>query len=1076
MPGKDQLEYRLLGPVEVRIGSEPVALNGKQRSLLAVLLLEARRVMTAAQLAAAVWGDPPPLAHEARIRSLVSELRRALAPAGAEVIVTRPAGYLLPVEPAVVDVDRFTTAVEEARAASARGNPQAAVASYDEALGLWRGAALGGTTGPYARTHARRLEELRLRAVEDRVDAMLVCGRHTEVIGELAQTIDEHPLRERPYGQLMQALHRSGRRGDALRVYQDLRRRLVDELGLEPSPELRQLQLRLLGGDAPDRTPARPAPANRQLPPDPARFVGRDAEIAELDALGDGPDRLVLVAGAAGTGKTTLAVHWAHRSAARFPDGQLFLDMRGFDRAARVSTADALPQMLQALGVPADEIPIGVDAQRARYRSALADRRCLIVLDNVGDPEQVRPLLPGGPGCLVLATSRDRLGGLVALDGARRLTLDILPPADAVRVLAHTAGEAAVDADPAGAAELARLCGYLPLALRIAAGRLADRPHASLRDHARELARLAQLRVSGDERATVRGAFDLSYRMLPPPAQRLFGLLSLVPAPAGWSTHTAAALAGVARSEAGELLEALARLHLIRAVAADRYACHDLLLQYAAMLAAGLLPADRDAAVHRLLDFYLRSTDGATLLTFSPVSRIPRETPADDVVPVAFAGTTQAREWMAAEWPNLVAAQRYAAEHGPRQMAWLLTDALRSHLYLTVSASQWLAMAQTGLSAAVRDGDALGQAAAHFCMGLLRTRLAQFTEAVREHEQAMLLYRRAGWREGESTALRAMGVPLARLGQVPAARDRFTDALAIDREIGNRHGEAANLNNLASLYAELGRPQEAAQHLDIAIPLLRDLGRRHGEAIALISLGELRHSQGRVAEALAAARQSLTISTERGYPIEQADALTLAGVVYRDTGRYREAVEAFTESLALAERNDYAENRVLALNGLAGVDVLQGRPVEALSRLAAALEIAAGIGHHRGRVEVLITLSYAVSGTGRYREARNHARQALALARASGSAFDVPRTLSALATACMGEGQVQRGIAYARRALETHQETGNGLAQARTLRILGRGYELLGRPDEAAACRAEASTLSGKIGTPHTPIAGMLSA
>jgi DNA-binding SARP family transcriptional activator/tetratricopeptide (TPR) repeat protein len=1048
MSGKDRLDCRVLGPVEVHIGGEPVALNGKQRSLAAVLLLEARRVLTAAQLAAAVWGDPPPVAHDARIRSLISELRRAFAGAGGEVIVTRPAGYLLPGEPRLdLDLDRFTAIVAEARDAAARGNPQAAVACYDEALGLWRGAALGGASGPFAETQAKRLEEMRLRAAEDRVEALLACGQHADVIGELAQTVAEHPLRERPYGHLMVALHRCGRRGDALRVYQDLRRHLVDELGLEPSPELRQLQLRLLGGSGPALlAPPRPVPPHRQLPADHGRFAGRDTELARLDELAAGPDRLLLVVGAAGAGKTALAVRWAHRTAGRFPDGQLFLDLRGFDPGARLSTADALPQMLQALGVPAEQIPVGVDAQRARYRAALADRRCLIVLDNVAEPGQVRPLLPGGAGSLVVATSRDRLGGLVALDGARRLTLDSLPPADAVRVLAQTAGAAAVDADPAAAADLARLCGYLPLALRIAGGRLADRPHAPLRDHVRELASLAHLRVPGDERATVRGALDLSYRMLIPPARRLFGLLGLVPAPTGWSADTAAALAGVPRSEAGELLDALARLHLLRPVAADRYTCHDLLVQYAATVGAALPAADRDAAVRRLLDHYLGSVDQAAGHTFAPISRIPRDPPADGAVPVAFGGAAQAREWLAAEWDNLVAAQRHAAAHGPLAHAWLLTDALRSHLYLTVSASQWLAMAQTGLAAAERAGDAAGQAAAHFCIGLVRTRIAEFPGAVRAHERALDLYRQAGWREGESTALRAMGVPLARLGRVTAAVERFTGALAIDREIGNRHGEAANLNNLASVYGDLGRPREAADHLDVAIPLLRGLGRRHGEAIALTSLGELRHRQGRVDEALAAAARALEISRESGYPAEQAGALTLTGTIHRDTGRYEEAAAAFAASLALAVEHDDTENRILALNGLAAIALLQGRPEEAAARLPAVLAAAAAANHHRGWIETLLTSCYAACAVGRPAAGRDHARRALALARVSGSDLDVPRALCALAMACVGLGRAGLAAGYARRALDLQRGTGNLIAQERTMRILGHAYATAGMP------------------------------
>jgi len=431
-------------------------------------------------------------------------------------------------------------------------------------------------------------------------------------------------------------------------------------------------------------------------------FVGRRAELGVLDCLLDDPAApgIAVVCGPPGAGKTSLAVHWAHRVRDRFPDGQLFVDMRGFHSGPRRTAGEAVALALVALGVPAERIPVAADAQVALYRSVLAGRSVLLILDNVADPGQVRPLVPGGPGCLVVATSRDRLSGLVARDGARRLTVDVLPPGEAVEVLAGAAGADRVGADPDGARELARLCGHLPLALRIAGARLADRPHVGVRGQIAELTGrgLAELRVDGDDRATVRAAFDLSYRALPPDAGRLFRRLGLAPSPAGLAGPAAAALAGVPEPELAPLVDALARLRLVRVTERARLAGHDLLLEYAAELAAEQDdPADRDAAVRRLLHFYLHTADRASAgLNGPPRLGLPREPAPDGVPPVGFAGPEQARQWLDAEWPNLVAAVEAAAATGRDRLAWQLAHALHHVLRLQAPPAQWEAIARTG--------------------------------------------------------------------------------------------------------------------------------------------------------------------------------------------------------------------------------------------------------------------------------------------------------------------------------------------------------------------------------------------
>ncbi|MEU3454983.1 BTAD domain-containing putative transcriptional regulator [Micromonospora sp. NPDC006766] len=1060
LDGNGEWEFRLLGPVEAYRDGIQLPLNGKQRSLLTVLLLNANRVVATSQLAEAVWGQHLPASPEARVRLLISELRRAFGSDGKRLILTRQPGYLLRVGPDQIDVDAFRRTVAQAQDAAAHGRPEVALERYDTALAVWRGAALGGVRGAFADAEVSRLTELRERVAEDRAEVMMTLGRHAELVPELRRLVVEHPLRERPHAQLMMALYRSGRCGEALELYAQLRKRLVEELGLEPTPQLQRLQQQILAGDpalhppvaavrspASSARPSSPAPRlpARQLPPAPGRIVGRVSELAQLDALAARCDGPLLVVGAAGAGKTTLAVHWAHRVMDRFPDGQLFLDMHGFDPGARLSPADALPQLLQALGVTAEEIPVGVDALTALYRSALAGRRLLIILDNVAEPDQVRPLLPGGPDCLVLVTSRDRLGGLVALNGAGRMTIDVLPPLDAIEVLAHTAGAELIDADPDAAAALARLCGHLPLALRIAAGRLVDQPYHSLRGQVDELTRrgrMAGLRISGDGRASVRGAFDLSYRALPRAAQRLFRLLGLVPAPAGWSAEAGAALAGLAVDDAGQLFDTLARLHLITASAAGRYGCHDLLLEYAAELAAGDPPAQRDAAVGRLLAFYLHTTDQAAAAIVPAVSRLPRPPLPAGVVPVVFPDVADARRWMIAEWENVVGGLRHAAVRGLHRLAWQLADALRSHLYLTASRPQWLAIAETGLAAATAEGDAVGEAAMRFCLGFLRYQLAEFAESIREYERAVELYRQAGWKPGESTTLRSMGVSLANLGQLRPALGRFTQALALDREIGNEPGEAAGLQNIAGTYKDLGDLERAARYLSVAIPLLRRVGRRPGEAIALINLGELRREQGRLDEALAAVHGSLAICREIGLRQEEAEALITAAEVHRDAGRRREAHRTLEQALDIAQLTGNPRLQMRALNGLASVEIRDGRASNAVARLDAALEVAARSGCSGGHVKVLLTLSEAYCALADYQSARHYASWALSLARESGAMIEIATAHDALAVVYLGLGNPDQGIIHCQQALQAQRRSGQRRAKPRTLMMFRRARRL----------------------------------
>jgi DNA-binding SARP family transcriptional activator len=492
------MEFCLLGPLTVRCGDMAVAVpRGRQRAVLAALLLRANHVVPVDELAEALWGTELPPSARVSVQNYVARLRATLGPAGPR-IATHPHGYLIELGDGELDVARFEALLGQARAAAREGRWVEAAGAAGAALGLWRGEPLADAgSDVLAVREGPRLAELRLQAAEMRIDAELQLGRPGEVIGELRQLAAQQPLRERLHALLMLALYTDSRQAEALAAYQDARNVLVEELGAEPGPDLQRLHQQILAGDPalvrPGTGASAPAgPVPRELPSDVAAFTGRASELAELDRIllgghadqaGDAkPAAAVIsaVSGTAGVGKTALAVHWAHHAAAKFPGGQLYVNLRGYDPGQPVSAAGALAGFLRALGVPGPDIPAEQTERAARYRSLLAGKQMLVVLDNASTVEQVRPLLPGTPGCAVLVTSRNSLAGLVARDGAVRLDLDLLPLADAVALLAELTG-ARVAAEPDAAVTLARQCARLPLALRVAAELAAARPHVE--DH-----------------------------------------------------------------------------------------------------------------------------------------------------------------------------------------------------------------------------------------------------------------------------------------------------------------------------------------------------------------------------------------------------------------------------------------------------------------------------------------------------------------------------------------------------------------------------------------------------------------
>jgi DNA-binding SARP family transcriptional activator len=681
-------DFCLLGPLLVRSGGVMVAVRpGKQRAVLAALLLSGGKVVSLDELAEILWGQEPPPSARVTIQNYVMRLRQVLAHTGCPRISTETRGYLIRVDPGELDVARFEFLLGVAGESARNGSWDTAAVHSRAALSLWRGEPLSDVDCEVlAAREVPRLAELRLQALEVRIEADLNLGRQAEVIAELRQLVTGHPLREHLHGLLILALYRDGRQGEALAAYQDARRVLVEELGAEPGPGLRELHRRLLAGDLalPGPAPAPPAacPAvPRELPAGVAQFTGRTKELAALSALLDTsgdqkPGTVVIsaIGGTAGVGKTALAVHWAHQAAGGFPDGQLYVNLRGYDLGQPVTSADALAGFLRSLGLASEDIPAAEADRAVRYRSLLAGRRMLVVLDNAGSAEQVRALLPGEPACAVLVTSRDALSGLVARDGARRLDLDLLPLQDAVSLLRTLIG-AQVDAEPDAAAELASQCCGLPLALRVAAELAASCPAGSLASLASELAdlrtRLDRLAAGGDPRSDVRAVFSWSYRHLDADDARVFQLLGLHPGP-DFEPFAVAALTGTTVQQARRSLDVLARAHLFHRASPGRYAMHDLLRGYARELTATQdTGREQRAALARLFDHYLYTAAAATD-TLYPSARHRR--PGFPVIPADRSGppvadAVSARAWLDAERPNLVAAVVCAAALGWPRLA-----------------------------------------------------------------------------------------------------------------------------------------------------------------------------------------------------------------------------------------------------------------------------------------------------------------------------------------------------------------------------------------------------------------------
>ncbi|MFJ6194602.1 AfsR/SARP family transcriptional regulator [Micromonospora sp. NPDC092111] len=1030
------MEFRVLGAVEAWAQGVRVDLGGRQpRLVLAVLLLEPDRVVPVDRLIDLVWGQTPPRSARGTVQALVSRLRAALRRAGLPVeLVGQDPGYLLRVDPLAVDAHRFTALTAQARAAG----DDTAVDLFDQALALWRGEPLADVADEQVRHRlCAGLREARWAAVEDRADVLLRQGRSRQVAGELADPVARHPDRQRLVGQLMLALHREGRADRALATYRQVRDRLADELGLDPAPALRRLEEGILRADpALDRpadevdpggeavtVPARPAALPHGIP----GFAGRDAELARLDAGLAEPatgTRIWVVSGTAGVGKTALAVHWAHRVRAAFPDGQLHLDLRGFDPDREpVPPGAALAQLLTALGVDCRAMPDEPDGRAALFRSLLAGQDVLLVLDNARDAGQVLPLIPSSG--TVVVTSRHRLGELVVRAGARTLPLDVLTPVESVRLLATLLGEAAVRAEPTAAAELARLCGHLPLALRIAAANIQAAGEPEIAGLVRELAAgdpLAGLTVDGAEEGAVTKAFALSYRALPVPQRRLFRRLGLVPGQSV-TAGPAGAVAGVPAATAHRLLRALAAAHLLERHAGDRYRFHDLLRRYAVDRVTGEEDeAGREEARQRLFDHYLDTADVAGRRVIPHFVRLPRPVATDP-----FPDTDAALAWLDAESANLTAVVEQAARLGPRRYAWHLTDALRAYFHQRGRREEWLAAATVALAAARAEGDARAQAAMHQSIALVQVNSGRYEEARRHLLDGLRCTEADRWPDGRTGILNNLSAVHQRLGDPQAALTCARLSLELNRRSGNDGGEAMSLANLGFSHWQLGALAEADAHFRAALERGERAGAHYNVAVLLVDLASVRRDRGDHPGAEELYARALTANRDLGYRYGEATALAGRAVLWCGTGRAEPARPDAERAVALTRELGDEGTEAWAVDALGRVLLALGRPDEAAEQHGRAVDLARRTGFRWGEATGLAGLAAARLAAGDPVAAGEHGRAALTLAGRAGYRPIEIRVSRTLARAAERGGDPAEAVRLADRAALLARETGYAL-------------------------------------------------
>jgi DNA-binding SARP family transcriptional activator len=923
-----RITFRLLGTLEVWTGQDWARISAaKQRALLATLLLHPGQPVSNDTLIDEIWPDGAPARATNVISVHIYHLRRLIGDPEGHVLVTRAPGYQVALQPGELDSDLFARQAAEGRHVLAGGNPEHAVSLLTAALELWRGRALGDLPRTQRITdEAGRLEEARIEAQELLAEATMACGRYAQAVPDLRRLVSECPLRESSWALLIRALFGAGRQAEALEAYELARTTIADELGVDPGPELQQLYQQILKSDGDqDAVPIAPltlrptvALVPAQLPAGISDFTGRSEQVEQLSGLLSGTPsasnlgavRVALVVAAGGLGKTALAVHVAHQLAAEFPDGQLYVNLRGATQP--MDPSEVLARLLRDLGADGAHIPLGEEERAAQYRTRLAGKRVLIVLDDARDAAQVRPLLPGTATCAVLVTSRNWLAELV---GSLVVDLEVLTEGEASALFTRIVGESRVLAEPAATDAVLAVCGGLPLAIRIAGARLATRRNWSVSILAARLSdeqrRLDELQVG---ELAIRASFEVSFATLPGRADpggvapaRAFRLLGLWTAPS-ISLAAASALLGVADDAVADALDVLVDAHLLEAPAPDRYRFHDLLRVYAADRARTQEPAgDRLAAVTRLLTWYLHTTEAAAVVISPQHIRVPLGSLADTIDPGSFSSLDEALAWCDSERAGLTSATRLAAAAGLHELAWKLPAAAMSFYYRRSHWDDLVTTHEAGLASARELGDRQAESWMLNNLGMAYG-ARHLEESVECFEQALALCRELGDLRGEARAANNLAHAHLVLGRFEQALETAQLSLVIQRHAGLPYGEGLALSEVGRCCVDLGRFADATDYLLEALRIFRGLGSRHAEADSLSDLGEAYLRLGELDQAVARLQESLAIRREIGDRQGQGETLRLLGHAQLRVGNPKQARTLFAEALRLFEElGDRAE-------------------------------------------------------------------------------------------------------------------------------------------------------------------------
>ncbi|MEV7175250.1 BTAD domain-containing putative transcriptional regulator [Kitasatospora sp. NPDC093679] len=950
----DDVHFALLGPFEVTRGATSVPLQARRsRLLLAALACRPREIVSVEHLSEVVWAEDPPTTVRTQIQICISTLRKTLGVIGmSEALVTHPVGYALMLAPGRRDVDRFTELVRGARSASDAGDLETSVRTYREALALWRGPALGGVDSDVLQRRAVALDEERLTVLEEYFDLELLRGRDRGLIQELADRIAEHPLREKLRGQLMLALHRAGRRSDALQIYREGRRLLVRELGIEPSDELRRLEQEILR-DAPELNPGYGKPegpaAPRQLPRRSRYFIGREETVHRLTAVladprgpEDHPYRAVNLYGPGGTGKTALAVHVAHALQDRFGDGQLYYDLHG-SNTVTAAPVRVLDHFLRALGVPPGDIPDELDERAAMFRSLVAEKKILVILDDAAEEHQISPLLPGGRDCGVVVTSRRPQTGLPELESVH---LDVLTQTEAVELLGRIVGDRRVAQEPLASAQLVREIDRLPLALGIVGARLAASPHRTISSMAH---RIHDERRRLDELAhgnrAVRSTISSTFDTLKPDLRDLLCDLSLFGAEAlpGWM---AGAILGGDTEDANDVIDEAATSQLLVATDAEptdnpRYRFHSLVRLYLRESVDRLPAEQRARTVRAVLAGWLGLMDLAQAQLWGGNYTVVRGGSARWQAPEAVVRhvLTDPLGWLDTERPGLLAAVGLAAEHGLDEECWEAATQLVTLFEVRQHYADWQESHETALQLVRRTGNVRGEAAVRCSLGSLYLSQRQAGQALPHLERSLALFEELDETGGTALANRNIALCLHTVGDLDGALRRYERAAELFRLAGDPLGRAHVLSNMAPIHAAGGDPGRAEQELTEALRICQSIGSSRVASMSLHRLGQLCLSQGRLGDALRWYREALAIVRRQADSLGECIVQHGLGDTHMARGDHAEAAGCLEGALVTAEAAGHLHAAAQVRVSLAEVCLAQGLDGRARNLLQEALRV-----------------------------------------------------------------------------------------------------------------------------------------